>query len=607
MLQLNADQVERLIALKLERDMARVAAALGEHFPAIAARLGDRLQALVRHGVPLAAHHGLDHALCVGRYLACWFMLGVEFETRPGFTWARDLLVDKASSQGAKVFQLCRRTRDELARLAASAPPASDPMAAPAFDLAIAALDAALMRRGTLGSLQPGGTIQLGAACDIDALDLRLLEPAPPLQYRFEQAQWLRLSAPAERQPITLTVGTAANAGAHVGALVAAHQATQEAAKIAALPPRLNLLCSAIGKPGARWRLRARAAACCDAQIHPLLTLNGPPGLNEWRGVHTHEVLIALAAPAAQAPAADRIAPTIATEGGLHLSTLELSACGLRDSGASLGALTTTLAAYPGEQHLLAWRREPGAAMSWPEPETAPPQPPSTCRVERDGVPLDRARWQAGLDDLDRQLGEGLGRLASAWARVSGVSHARLQAEPAVLSGSAGITWGWADHPGGLQELPYYRVAGAMDLVGCQLNLRLGGDLLLHGARSRITLHCSAATPLQLAWQRRAEDADLSAVLAPAQTKFAHPFTLDIEAMAGDELAMIDRAGPVVGALIGSCGLRPCSDGNGWQWFASLDIAPVSVVLQLHDPVLGQQQLLRPLLPAVKLLDWSLG
>ena len=53
--------------------------------------------------------------------------------------------------------------------------------------------------------------------------------------------------------------------------------------------------------------------------------------------------------------------------------------------------------------------------------------------------------------------------------------------------------------------------------------------------------------------------------------------------------------------------LRPRADALGLQWFAKLEIVPVSVILYLHDPLLGQQELVRPLLPALKLLDWSLG
>jgi len=57
----------------------------------------------------------------------------------------------------------------------------------------------------------------------------------------------------------------------------------------------------------------------------------------------------------------------------------------------------------------------------------------------------------------------------------------------------------------------------------------------------------------------------------------------------------------------GACGLRPRADGQGWQWFAQLRVEPVQAVLHVHDPLLGERELVRPLLPAMTLLDWSLG
>ena len=133
------------------------------------------------------AAQGLTHGLCVARLLACWFVLGAEFEAKPGFEWAQEILASTRREQGAKVFQLCRRSREELARLALQAPPLPGLMAAAAFDQAIAALDAALMHMGTLGSLLPGFAVALGEACDIDALDLRLVETVQPQAYRIER------------------------------------------------------------------------------------------------------------------------------------------------------------------------------------------------------------------------------------------------------------------------------------------------------------------------------------------------------------------------------------------------------------------------------------
>ena len=588
MLQLNTEQVQRLQAIKLERDIARLAQVLALAFPDVPGRLGDRYALLVAHGMQRGAAHGLTHGLCVARLLACWFVLGAEFEAKPGYEWAQEILASTRREQGAKVFQLCRRSREELARLALQVPQVAGLMAAAAFDQAMAGLDAALMQMGTLGSLLPGFAIALGEACDIDALDLRLVEAATPQAYRVDQGQWQRVPGNAARTPITLAAGAAAGQ---------------------ALSPRLNLLSPAAGRDGTKLRLRTRAGTCCDPKVHPLVTHNGAQGLSEWRGPHAADILLGLqtAPPAAPVPEGDALQPIIAAEGPAQLSLLELSSCGLRENGQPLGSLATQLAVYPAEQHLMAWRREPGPVLSWPEEHSAPPLPVPRLRLERDGVALEATRWQAGLADLDRQLVEGLGRLATAWERESGVSHGRLQAEPRVLCGSAGISWGWAEGPQGLLSLPCYRVAGVMDLMACQLNLRLSGALALHGSLSKLSLHCAATEPLKLSWERKPADADLLAVIAPAQAKFRHPFVLELEALAQDELAVLGAASPVAGALVGACGLRQRPEGSGLQWFAQLSIEPVAVKLQLHDPLLGQQDLVRPLLPALTLLDWKLG
>jgi hypothetical protein len=65
--------------------------------------------------------------------------------------------------------------------------------------------------------------------------------------------------------------------------------------------------------------------------------------------------------------------------------------------------------------------------------------------------------------------------------------------------------------------------------------------------------------------------------------------------------------GPCSGALVGEAGLRPRSEGSGWQWFVKLGLEPVFAPIMLHDPLLGQTQRKLALLPALTLVDWSAG
>lgn len=579
--QLRTEQTQALAAISRRRDLQRLGQALGQAMPALQERLGPRYDEFIALGATRGVGHGLSHLACLGRYLACWAVLGGDFEVRQ--PWAAALLGDAARTQGAKAFQLCVRTTEQLR----SQPQPGQPAVAD-FTLALQQLDTQLVAAGALGGLLPREAIRLGTPCDLEAVEFSVLQSQPHQHYAMQAGAWRREAVGAERSALTLV---AANAAAGT------------------LPSQLSLLSAGDGV--ARLRLRTRADACCDAQVHPLVTLTGAQGVQQWRGAHAGELTLELRTEPAEALPDEALSPGIATESAASYSLLSLSACGLRENGPALGAVDVQLATLLAHQHLMTWHR-PGAGLTvWPQdtPAATAAAPPATLRlrVERDGQPLDGTGWLAGMHALDQQLAAALTRLANVWERESGVTQGRVQAEPRVLCGHAGVTWGWAESGRGMQAAPYFRVAGMLDLIACQLDLRLSGTLALQGSVSQISLHCAASEPLQLAWERRESDADLLQVLAPAQTQFRQPFVLALQASARDELAVLELAGPVMGALVGSCGLRAKADGPGLQWFAALRLEPVSVGLQLQDPVLGTQALLRPLLPACTLLDWSLG
>ncbi|HSI61223.1 MAG TPA: hypothetical protein VLA16_26935 [Ideonella sp.] len=593
MLQLSPEQVSCLEDLAMARGLQRVGEALGEAWPEVPPRLGERYAALVQHGARLGAAAGLVDGLCVARYLSCWLVWGAEFENKPGFEWAREILGDRRRPQGAKVFQLCRRSRDELRRRAeqgaAPTPTAQLPTAA-AFDAALKRLDAALASWGTLGSLLPTPPVQLGEACDFDAIDIRLVDSAWRQRYSAAEGNWQRQPCAPEAAQLTLAATTLPPTGA-------------------ALPTQLTVLSQQAGRgTPARLKLRTRSTTRCDLAVHPMVRVNGPQGLVELRGRHAAELLLTLHAEPAALPPGERLVPALAVESTPVRSGLALSCCGVREHGAAVGELATQLAVYPAEQWLLAWRREASPPLHWPEPASGPPRtPPSRCRIECDGVAVDASRWQAGLDALDSELQQGLARLLTAWERVAGVIEGHLDAEPAVMAGQAGLTWGYAEGPAGIAEPPHLRVEGGLEGIACQLQLRLAGQLALDGSRSVLRLAVEERSEMHLTLQRGAAQPELPAALGPAQMAFRHAVTLQLEPLADEGGALMQLAGPVKGALVGACGLQAHPSGPGLQWFARLAFEAVSVTMELHDPLLGVQYLQRPLLPAMVLLDWHLS
>lgn len=575
MLRLTPEQQRALEALALERDLRQVGAVLGEAFPEVNTRLGERRQALLELAWQRAGALGLTHGLAVARYIAAWFVFGAEFETKPGFDWAIKLLAQPERPQGQRIFQLGRRVREELQRRAGQ--PDQALPTPKAFDEALALIDAALATQGRLGSLLPRERLELGAACDVDAIELTHVEPEPLQHYAIERGQWTRAATQpdAEKLRVVFLQG-------------------QEA-----LPAQINLLSRSEGNRS-RLRLRCRAAHVCDPAVHPLVNFNGIHGHYERRGPQTQDLQVTLPLE----PPAPRQA--MAVEGGPGYSQLGISGCGLRDSGEPVGEQNVRVAVYPAEQAMLVWRREASPAVNLPV-EPVSPAPEARCKLERDGAPLDARRWQAGLAELDRQLAARLPGVLIAWERESGVVNGRLQAEPALMAGTAALTWGWAPHPDGLAALPYYRVAGMLDLVVCQLMLRLTGEFSLAGSKSNLNLHCGAREVLRMQAQRGPQDGDLRALFKPAQVEFRHPFVLHLENIATPGLAMLDQVGPPTGAVVGAAGLRPHPAGAGFQWFCRVAIEESAVMLSLHDPLLGQQrQIRRTLLPAMTLVDWSL-
>lgn len=575
---LSPEQAARLAALQRSRDLQRIGEALAGAFPDAKARLGERWSHFVEHGASRAAAYGLEHMLCMARFLASWIACGAEFETRQA--WAAAILADGKRSQGAKAYQLCVRVLEQLR----AAPPTAQAAAAD-FAQALRAIDDQLASAGTLASLLPRERIKLGAACDIDAVELRLVDAQWRQHYTALGGPWRREPCAPQASSVTLV-----------------HDPLAEAAP--RWPEQVTLLSRPPGADAvARLRVRIKAEHRCDAPLHPLLQCLEPAGARSLRGDTAADATLAIHAPA---DAGAGSLPHMGEEDSPQLSLLSVASCGLRARGVPIGGLSTRLAAYDAAQHLIAWRREPVAA--WQLPADAPPAiVAARCLRERDGQAVDASAWLRGFHDLDTQLQQGLARLLTAWERESGVSDGKLAIDAALLAGSAGITWGWAEGPDGIAAPPYMRLEGLSELVACRLGLEFSGVLSRDGSRSRLTLSTHGSASLAGPWKRGPWDGALFVVAGKLQVPVRQNFELTVHPLADAELAVLGACGPLRGAISGAVGLEQRPDGPGLRWFVRLNVEPVLAPLRIHDPVLGVQVVQQTLLPAQALVDWSLA
>lgn len=555
---------------------------LAEHlvaqWPAMQARLGDRHVAFVELAAQQALQRGLTLAASVARYANLCFVWGPGFQDKPGFEWAQGLLAAPREREWAKLHQLVRRSQLELQRL-------PETRIAPE---ALAAADQRLVERfghlGRQGALHPAEPPALPLrACDLEALELRLLEPAVAEHYTLAAGAWQRVPLPV---PAPVRVD-AANP----------------------LPRLVAVLAHAPGaRPQARLQLRSRTHAVCDGELHPALQFTGSHGQWRWVGHETRAVswpVHTLAQP--EPPAGPGSA--VAEETSPELCKLELQVCGLRDEGDALGTQATTLWAWPAAQWWLELQRQAPAAQ--PVLAGKPPalRGSTRCRLESDGAERDASPLRLGFEQgLEPATDAALRKLLAAVTAVEGLSAPRLDGVLALLTGSAALTWGWCLGQPGLGGRAFMRVLGAFEMQACQAELQAEAELALGGGRARLVLRCVAAAPLALALRREAAEPPLLPTLLPARQRFSLPFTADLTPMATDTGTLLQATGPCSGALVGEAGLRPrTSGGSGWEWFATLRLEAASLPLALVDPVLGVQHFAHPLWDEQPLLDWSLA
>jgi hypothetical protein len=113
-----------------------------------------------------------------------------------------------------------------------------------------------------------------------------------------------------------------------------------------------------------------------------------------------------------------------------------------------------------------------------------------------------------------------------------------------------------------------------------------------------------------IAWsldRSRAQD-NLLETLSAKTAQWNLDFQIEFDPIAVEDAAMVSTVSGCTGSLTGEFGLRPRTQGGGgWQWYMRMQTTPVAVEAALHDPVLGLTRKTLPLLPAIKLIDWSLG
>lgn len=537
-------------------------------WPDLAERLALRREAFFDRVHDQAEPHGLTaDAAVYARFVNLCCAFGPGFEQRPENEWALAILSDPRLPPGVRLHQLVLRARHELRRRG------GDEATLARTDAALLDLLDAQAREADADAAPLPRT-----ACDIEAIELRVLDTGFRHEYRVQDGQWQRV--PLGELPAPVRIGAQWPAPAIVAVL------------------------SRTSADGAGARLQVRQAIHGGCDRHPALRWLDAKGLARHTGHEARALSWAVAAPV-RPPPATGLGLALAEETAPEVALLEIPSCGLRDEGVPLGAQSLQVWVYPAAQWLFALQREAGPVLQLPG-DAAAPSAATRCRIERDGAGVDAGAWLCGFDDdLERSFTAAMARLLEAWQ--ASVKEAKLQATPGLLIGRQALTWGWREGAGGSSGEALLRVVAELDL-GLSLDLQLAGELEAGGARCAVRLAAAGQARQTHTIRREQAEPPLAAVVAPVVLRWSFPFALQIDPVAAADGIVCASAGPCVGALGGELGLRPRrSGGSGWEWFVRLACDPVLAPFTVVDPVLGVTRRTLALLPAQTLLDWSLG
>ena len=536
-------------------------------WPAVLQRLGERQAAFEAAVARRAAGHGLRESVDAARYLNLCLAFGPGFEDKTENEWALAVLADERLQPAVKLHQLVHRAQRELQRRP------DDARTLQLTDHALLDL-ADAHRRRSWADASPSPRV----ACDIEAVELRLLDTAWRQDYQRGDGTWPRMAAPA---PAPLRIG-------------AGHPA----------PAVVHLLTGARGDADrVRLQLRQVPHGRCGLGLHPAARWLNAEGAADWHDPAARSVAWPIAAFVPERDAGPRLLGETPPE----VTLLQLPSCGLRDEGVPLGAVHLQLWAYAAWQSLLVMDRQADLGFELPPTGASPPAAaPTRLRHERDGTALPVAAWQQGFDQgLRDALGQGLQGLLQAWS--THVQEATLRADFTLFDGRAGLTWGWREGPRGLASPPVQRVVAALDWTA-RGDLHLQGLVEYAGARARLHLRVEGQARLQVEVERLIAETPLLAVMQQTELRWRWPAQLEFDPVADASASVFSELGPASGALVGSLGLRPSvAQGGRWEWFATLALEPVATRVVVHDPVLGRSESRMALLGSQTLLDWSLA
>ncbi len=561
----------------VEREVAMFGL-LEPFWPEIFTQLGDRATSFCHAARRKAAMQHLNEPLAVDRYVNLCLAMGPNFEDKLENEWALAILRDDRLSDAVRAHQLVVQGRCELQRGSFELRKIGDRMGL---------ADTAILDQydAWAHAANADATGFPRVACDLEAIEIRLVEFDWRREYRLQNGAWSLV--PVEGFVNAVRIGPGNDTP--------------------------DLICvlthSQTNGPRARLQVRSLVHAQCQHDRHPLVSSAGDHGLTQWRGTQARNVsweVLELMASAERNDIRAGKGLGVMAESVPDTSLLNVATCGIRDDGVPVGSIKTYVWAYPADQWLFTMRRAQDARTQWPRPTNDAALPPfvaSVCALERDSEKAPLHALAAEFDqDMRLAVRKGLDDLFLAWQTCA--TDCTMHAQVSLLSGDVALTWGWREGPMGIAEKPFLRAIGSFNLDS-QLEFRLTGFTDIDGTRTRVTLLATGNVPLVGDFARELPVPSLFEVFLPVVQRAQLAFKVECNSVAMEGAAVWTETVACQGHLSVEVGFRPRTNGGGWHWYARVRSEPVTIQLCLADPVLGKTYKTVSMLPGIGIVDWS--
>lgn len=376
-----------------------------------------------------------------------------------------------------------------------------------------------------------------------------------------------------------------------------------------------------LGNETIHSELRVTQHQSCDAQLHPMLSVQTPDTVAVYAGQETHHIKLDLTPPLNPHTTSkvlsglntwiekpqEGVFTCAVTDTPLRTTEprqykLSAESCGLRLNGQANKSIAMSALVYNGDQHHLQW----GAITHrFTEKDTTPVEAHGMSLIYHCNGEEQRAfeGLRQGFKDFMQKFADQTRKWLNQLALNARLTEVQYRSDLQLWQGENHLLWGFAElQPGQVELASHFHFKGN----AFEWSLQCGGLMNHPSAKGRLNFTLRAELPLNIT-SNPSMGTNLVELFSPCLWPIEVHAKVEFDPIFEDvRLIQNMRVGP--GPLaFGLLSIKPQPDNAGLEWCLHLDFKEFNVVLS--ESVLGgtQAEKIITLCPSSMLINWRMG